>query len=380
MVSQFFSPSFWFSAFSSWESVMLRLGYRRRNHRGFTLIELLVVIAIIAILVALLLPAVQQAREAARRSSCKNNLKQLGLALHNYHDVVNVFPYLKGGTGWAGNDTTGNWDRLSGMVSLLPYVDQEPLSNQISGSWVDVTNFRWPANGPVPWKGNYLPWRMQLPVLRCPSDERLRGGIAKNNYAFCLGDGIRDNHWNDARRVRGMFMFRRSLNMASMKDGSSNTILMGEMCLDSGTRDVQGNVAMRMGIGIENNPALCLQTANLNKKYYNPGVEIWALRGDRWTDGNPSHSGFNTILPPNSPSCAHGGWDGDWGIYSAGSRHPAGVHCLMGDGAVRFISDSIDSGNKAAPDPGHPLMRGPSPYGIWGRLGTRAGNETIGEF
>src|SRR5262245_31606503 len=101
----------------------------RRGRFGFTLIELLVVIAIIAVLVAMLLPAVQQGREAARRSQCKNNLKQLGLALHNYHEVYTVFPFECGGTGWTG-DGTGSWGRLSGTVLLLPFMDQAPLWNQ----------------------------------------------------------------------------------------------------------------------------------------------------------------------------------------------------------------------------------------------------------
>src|SRR5438552_8131033 len=111
-----------------WEKMTTRC---RRRRLGFTLIELLVVIAIIAVLIALLLPAVQQAREAARRSQCKNNLKQLGLALHNYHETYGVFPFECGGTGWTGSGT-GNWGRLSGTVVLLPFLDQTPLWNQIS--------------------------------------------------------------------------------------------------------------------------------------------------------------------------------------------------------------------------------------------------------
>src|SRR5690348_4004442 len=141
---------------------------RARARRAFTLIELLVVIAIIAVLIALLLPAVQQAREAARRAQCKNSLKQLGLALHNYHDVYNVFPFGQGGT----NNGSGssNQNVLSGVVMLLPYLDQTPLWNQISSGGTFATGTYLPM-GPNPQNWDvYPPWTIQIPVLRCPSD------------------------------------------------------------------------------------------------------------------------------------------------------------------------------------------------------------------
>src|SRR5262249_6699496 len=129
------------------------LGYGRRK-TGFTLIELLVVIAIIAVLVALLLPAVQQAREAARRSQCKNNLKQLGLALHNYHEQYKVFCNSRGGP----NDGSGRQGDESGMVQLLPFIDQAPLYQQIPSTVPNVC-----------WDTGFAPWRAQIGVFLCPS-------------------------------------------------------------------------------------------------------------------------------------------------------------------------------------------------------------------
>lgn len=366
---------------------MLIKSVSRRLHRvAFTLIELLVVIAIIAVLIALLLPAVQQAREAARRTQCKNSLKQLGLALHNYHDTFKVFVFGTGGTD-NGSDSS-NWSRLSGLVPLTPYIDQAPLFNLIAAGGTIQGTGPWNPGGAAPWRDDYLPWRNQLAVLRCPS-ETGRGtawpNIGRTSYGFCMGDNIQNNNdggvWTTNRPQRGMFGLYSSLGLRDMMDGSSNTILMAEIgtAIEGNLQDIIGQVSQ--GTVNASNPSACLaQTANGS---WLPSANITGWRGQRWTDGNGSNTMFNTILPPNSPSCSASTWDGDWGIYSAGSRHTGGVQVLMGDGAVRFVSQNIDAGKQSSPDvysSGTASIGGRSPYGVWGSLGTRSGSETSGDF
>ncbi|MEZ6063712.1 MAG: DUF1559 domain-containing protein [Planctomycetaceae bacterium] len=360
-------------------------GKRRKLKLGFTLIELLVVIAIIAILIALLLPAVQQAREAARRTQCKNNLKQLGLALHNYHDVFGVFCYGKGGTdgGDLPQSQQGNWRRISGLVPLLPYMEQAPLYNQIQGGGT-FNGITWQPGGPYPWETAYTPWRTQVPAYLCPSDGQPyqgwdggRSPCAKTNYAFSCGDsivGVQESLTPD----RGMFTYAICFGLRDCIDGSSNTLLMSELVrADGGTLSVLGGTAQVSAT--DTNPSLCLaQIDPNNTRQWLPGTTYYGWSGDRYNDANTSMTGFSTVLPPNGPRCTEDGWDGRWGIYSAQSRHTGGVQVLLGDGSCRFISENIDAGSKTAPDPGP--VGGRSPYGVWGALGTRAGSETVGEF
>lgn len=364
------------------EECMKHPGSTKR--RAFTLIELLVVIAIIAILVALLLPAVQQAREAARRTQCKNNLHQLGIALHNYHDVYNKFQAGTGGTD-NGSDTS-NWSRLGGLPALLPYIEQSAMYQQMmAGGVLPGSTTTWNANGPAPWRDDYPVWRNKLAALQCPSESSRGPGwpaIGRTNYAFCFGDTIIENNqsgnWNASRPIRGMFGLQTSFGFRDMPDGTSNTIMMGEICVatENNRADYRGNVVT---FDASANPSLCL--AQVQNQEYLPSLTLRAWRGDRWPEGNCSSTGFLTILPPNSPSCSSdgGGWDGGWGLYSAASRHVGGAQVLMGDGAVRFVSENIDCGNKSAPDP-NSSGGGRSPYGVWGALGTRGAGEVVGEF
>jgi len=339
------------------------------RQRGFTLIELLVVIAIIAILIALLLPAVQQAREAARRTQCKNNLKQLGLALHNYHDVFNGFGFRMGGTN-TNDAVNGNWGRLSGMVGLLPYFDQAPLYNQIMGQ-LTISGVTYPANGPAPWQTAYTPWTAIIPGLLCPSDTthvNSADKIGNCSYVFSAGDSTNVN----ATNPRGVFGVNSKANFRDFADGSSNTFMMAERMFPTTTNDV-ANVIWGMNYTIPND---CRATYNRTTRQYVTGTPHQSS-GDRWTDGGASYMAFNTILPINSPSCAWNNHDAQNGFYSASSRHTGGCHAVMGDGSVRFISENIDTGNLSI-DATNPT--GQSPYGVWGALGTKAAGEVTGEF
>lgn len=354
----------------------------RRN--GFTLIELLVVIAIIAILVALLLPAVQQAREAARRSSCKNNLKQLGVALHNYHDVYNVFPYRSGGTGACASTGTyndGNCSRLSGFYSLLPFIEQNALFDAIAAG---DPGLGISPGGPAPWQ-NWPVWTEPvIPALLCPSDPGLNVTPNRSNsYVFCVGDnaiGV------NTASVRGMFGRNTRVSFKDILDGTSNTVAMSEHVRADFAVTPDGNRA-RVRHGIVNSvsddpltPNAC--RATVVNGFFAAGLPVKGRHGASLWDGQAERCAFGTILPPNQPSCASGdnaSADNPTAILTASSEHKGGVQVLMADGAVRFVSENINSGNGGVAPPTGAAGE-MSPYGVWGALGTRAGGEVVGEF
>ncbi len=360
----------------------MRLNSRKR---GFTLIELLVVIAIIAILIALLLPAVQQAREAARRTQCKNNLKQLGIALHNYHDVYHLFPWMEGGTSGPAVPELNNNASISGFVMMLPMMEQGPL-------WTDIQKGRdrdgnpgngvFRKDGPVPWVSSFDPWRAQLPGLQCPSDVKILGGgnMGRNNYRFCIGTHARNSHTSGAARgwnatadfqITGLFGRQTNYGINDCIDGTSQTIAIGERCKGLGT-SMNGNNEVLSGMAvlsalsgrvpdIIDDMEMCRATRDLNnRRTYASGIALvtQANPGSRWHDGRPYYAGFTSILPPNSPSCAVQNVEWNWGIYTATSRHTAVAQFCFADGSCHALSDQIDED-------------------VYHALGTKSGREVI---
>lgn len=416
---------------SSQDSVKLQFSFLRvvlmkRKSLGFTLVELLVVIAIIGVLVGLLLPAVQAAREAARRMSCSNNFKQIGLGVHNYHSAFKQLPQHLGGTeAKPGHD---NQFELSWLVGLVPFIEQQALWEQISNPLRSGTEV-YPPMGPAPrfaisnhGTTPYTPWLTEVPSFRCPSDPGV--GLpaqGRTNYAANLGDSsdlmtanIDDQgrlapHGNDTKiqewivrsrsSNRGFFRSRYVLKFRDVLDGLSNTICAGEIVTDLGDNDVRtrpvttpggGPAATRVNNG---NQGCDGEIDPLRPQFWRPGANFTpagagpdseAGRGFKWAMGRGVWGYLNIISPPNSHICIdRGGNAFSNGLYPAGSRHQGGCHVLMGDGAVKFITDSIEAGDQTSRhvSDGTPYLApgSASPFGLWGALGSRAAKEIIDE-
>ena len=368
-----------------------------KSRRGFTLIELLVVIAIIAILIALLLPAVQQAREAARRTQCRNNLKQIGLAMHNYHDVAGMFPvYNIGQTNGASNPAAAECNtngRISGLTMMLPYFDQAPLYNM----W----NFRYGfQNSAAIYLAhpNLPAVRNSIPVFLCPSDGNAGkntaygSGVGNLNYAANFGwprnaTGVAGERaipptsttgngkmafpnggtsiFYDTRHFGSSNDPNTSCNVRvrDFSDGTSNTAAYSEFLINvANASETDGR---RMHIQSSQSPILATlpelqrQCANLPKTYST--FSLWL--GGTWAvvDGN-SNAMYQHLMTPNTRSCY---FNNQWWHHNMQltpmSQHTGGVMVLMADGAVRFVSDNVDSR-------------------IWWAVGSRGEGDIVGEF
>jgi prepilin-type N-terminal cleavage/methylation domain-containing protein/prepilin-type processing-associated H-X9-DG protein len=363
---------------------------------GFTLIELLVVIAIIGVLIGLLLPAVQKVREAANRMKCANNLKQLGIAHHAYHDAAGSLTFSSGFTNYGSRSTNpiGNEQSISGLVNLLPYIEETGILTMLNQA---TTYGGTPCNpfGPPRDFGGYAPWATNIPMLHCPSSPP---GFAyynntaqfpgRRNYVLCMGDFYQSSagwispstgpypyfHYQASPNNRGVFGYNSAIRLTDILDGTSNTILMSEQASNADATDIHGLGAENQS-GVASNPSACLATAFNGHYLASVTVQTDRPLTSLWHSGLAPHVGFNTILPPNSPNCLGDTYGDVWALTSATSYHPGGVNVLLGDGAVRFISNSIDTGNLSAPQP----TTGASPYGVWGALGTRSGGETVSD-
>jgi type II secretory pathway pseudopilin PulG len=428
------------------------MGQKIRRRCGFTVVELCGVVAIIGVLVALLLPAVQAARENARRTSCQNNLLNVALAIRHYQSVHGHYPVQLHGTDGSEVPGADNDGRLSFLVGLLPYIsqmalvdylDQEQQSESVfSPDWQrlpqDFDNStedgteddsegvrRWPRNGPEPFTPGYAAWQSEVPTYRCPSDpgyganSGFRGGAVngRTNYAACLGDGCLTAATGPYEQIKGTLVFDEQLakqTNAAMRgafvprvptrdsdvtDGLSYTLLLGEIGTSLGDCGISTKPAVAgQAEQLLNDPGLA-RTVNQERQAadaesffrtsrWDPvddprlnvqsGLNGSQERGLNWVDGMPLYTGFNTILPPNRELVLSEARDDCWGVLPPSSYHQGGVSVAMVDGAVRFISDEIDSGNDHQPTVYLNSSTPPgsrSPFGVWGAMGTRANSE-----
>lgn len=328
----------------------MRRGFKK-NSSGFTLVELLVVIAIIGILVGLLLPAVQAAREAARRMQCSNNLKQLALAFHNYHDTHRTFPAYQYNVA-----NTNSWQGHGALTMVLPFIEQTALFNNMRFTEAFDTGY----NNDV--------GRRKVAAFLCPTDisypDSNWGG---NNYVVNGGAqvGLYDTNSNSV--AGGAFNRSQGSRMGDLSDGTSNVILMSEILKgDNNTTslDRRRDFTYQLSIATRNFPSQAeVETAGVA---CDSTAQGWhqGNAGQFWHGSFPGSVAFNTVAPPNwkHVSCCEGGGFGYAcdrnGIVPARSLHTGGVQVALADGSIHFLSDGVD-------------------FLLWQRLGARGDGNPV---
>jgi prepilin-type N-terminal cleavage/methylation domain-containing protein/prepilin-type processing-associated H-X9-DG protein len=352
----------------------------RSDRRGFTLIELLVVIAIIAVLIALLLPAVQAAREAARRSQCVNNLKQIGLGMHNYHSSINSFPYVAAPqpvTFTAPPGYTTTWSNWSAQALMNGYMEQTPIYNACNFGWAP----EW-ANNPS-YLINSTAYLTKIPVFLCPSDGNAGKNGFINSYAASVGTttigypgGPGPNNQGGAQGgiSAGVFGYQVNYGIADITDGTSNTIAFSEWTVNNPLGKSPGRATDANGLTatgypdissvvnavtlVQNDIKACSQAWMTGTQGNGPGIT--------WATGAMGYTLFNTVIPPNGSgqlawqACRNGccaqSQHADYN--NATSFHSGGVNVLMADGSVKFIKNTIN-------------------MTTWWAIGTRADGEVL---
>jgi len=316
----------------------------RRPRKAFTLVELLVVIAIIGILIALLLPAVQAAREAARRSQCTNNVKQLALAMHNYHDVHQTFP-----SNAYGNPNWPVYQKFSANVSILPFIEQSALADQFSFTASFGSNMSGPA-------------QQKVAAFLCPSaleydtsDPDVDWYGPGTNYAWCSGSSVYTTRGGGVDGHNGIFQVLTEQRMADVTDGLSNTIMNSEILSADGVANMAtypydifySSNGLFDAVADKHNPTQAEIDA-IGQACESPSGER-SNGGSHWAWYAHDQSLFNVSAPPNwryptcgGDCCPGGGHDWSYGLMPPRSLHPGGVNVGLGDGSVRFISETIE--------------------------------------
>ena len=369
---------------------------------AFTLVELLVVIAIIGMLVGLLLPAVQSAREAARRMQCSNKLKQLGLAVHNYHDTHNALP-------GAGNGPAAN---RTAFVILLPFFEESARYSEIT-SHDDYSASNAHHNDPY---SDRTFWKGSLNILVCPSDSDVRnphtpsghttGARIPTNYGFSEADFVMYGY-GQAGNFRSPFGMQSTRDprwvgtrnwgqgttnsLGSITDGTSNTLILSERCAAPGdgsanVEKIKGGVYGESFDQWNERPSACMATKGPGGNYIT-GRQPKGGTGSNFGYYTLQNGFFHTIIPPNGPSCSwtNGTSVGSWAaILPPTSYHTGGVNACLADGSVRFISETVEYGDltqwfayRSSSGSANPAgATGRSPFGIWGALGSMNGGES----